>query len=120
MYHPGGSDILEKCLGRDGTRLFDRYHAWVNIENLIGPLLVGYLSKEERRRGGNANDEEEMGSKYLSNGEEVVLPPARAVTSESESEVAFAMPKPRPMKGAHIPPLLGKSDDDDETEEDLL
>ena len=127
MYHPGGSEILEKCLGRDGTRLFDRYHAWVNIENLIGPLLVGYLSKEERRRGGNADDEEGIGSKYLSktvggiSDEEVVLPSARSATSESASEVAFAMPKPRPMKDAHIPSLLGKSDDDeDEAEEDLL
>ena len=42
-YHPGGEAILKKVLGKDATLLFDKYHQWVNIENLIGTLQLGYL-----------------------------------------------------------------------------
>lgn len=54
-YHPGGQDILEKYLGRDATILFDKYHSWVNIDGLVGPLLLGSLKvdddvKNRRRR----------------------------------------------------------------------
>lgn len=40
-YHPGGVSILKGLLGKDGTAFFDKYHQWVNIEGLIGPLLLG-------------------------------------------------------------------------------
>jgi hypothetical protein len=30
-------------LGKDGTELFEKYHRWIGIENLIGKLLLGYL-----------------------------------------------------------------------------
>lgn len=43
LYHPGGDGILNKILGKDGTVLFEKYHRWVNIDGLIGPLLLGYL-----------------------------------------------------------------------------
>lgn len=42
-YHPGGINILKGSLGKDGTELFERYHRWVGIENLIGKLLLGYV-----------------------------------------------------------------------------
>lgn len=32
-YHPGGEAILEKVLGKDGTKLFDHYHRWVNEDS---------------------------------------------------------------------------------------
>ena len=124
MYHPGGSDILEKCLGRDGTKLFDRYHSWVNIENLIGPLLVGHLSKGETSRGA-ADEEERIGSgeQYLNetdSGKDIVLPSSGASLA-SAKEIEFAMPKPRPTAGQEIPSILGKPHaEDDNDEEDLL
>ena len=31
-YHPGGVPIMEVCLGKDASALFDKYHRWVNIE----------------------------------------------------------------------------------------
>lgn len=40
-YHPGGIDIFKHVLGKDGDSLFDKYHRWVNIDGLIGPLLIG-------------------------------------------------------------------------------
>lgn len=43
-YHPGGEEILHKVLGKDGTKLFDKYHPWVSIEGLIGTLAIGTLA----------------------------------------------------------------------------
>ena len=40
-YHPGGIEIFKNVLGKDATSLFDKYHRWVNIDGLIGPLLLG-------------------------------------------------------------------------------
>jgi Cytochrome b5-like Heme/Steroid binding domain len=31
-YHPGGEKILKAVLGKDASKLFDKYHQWVNIE----------------------------------------------------------------------------------------
>ncbi len=42
-YHPGGIPKLMLCAGQDCKELFDKYHRWVNIDNLIGKCLVGYL-----------------------------------------------------------------------------
>lgn len=44
-YHPGGLDILRSSLGKDCTDLFDKYHRWVNVEGLIGNLLLGFLEE---------------------------------------------------------------------------
>jgi len=44
-YHPGGVRILKALLGKDGTSMFDKYHRWVNIDGLIGPLMLGTLAK---------------------------------------------------------------------------
>ena len=43
-YHPGGVDIMKGVLGKDATSLFDKYHRWVNIDGLIGPLLLGTVA----------------------------------------------------------------------------
>lgn len=43
-YHPGGVDICKGILGKDATVLFDKYHRWVNIDGLIGPLLLGTVA----------------------------------------------------------------------------
>lgn len=131
QYHPGGSEILEKCLGRDATRLFDRYHSWVNLEGLIGPLLLGYVEIEKKGGG-----EDEEGGGYLTgassnnsnaSGNEIVLPSVNTATSSSaettsqaQANIEFSMPKPRPPKGSVVPSLLGPNNDDDEKEEELL
>jgi cytochrome b involved in lipid metabolism len=134
-YHPGGSAILEKCLGRDATVLFDKYHSWVNLDNLIGPLLLGYVMIEKKSdydsddddggylKGANSDD---VGNTTGSSN--IVLPSARNAASSSSSnvenaqEIEFAMPKPRPTKGSVISSLLGSSDnnEEEENEEQLL
>ncbi|KAL7534227.1 hypothetical protein ACHAXR_006660 [Thalassiosira sp. AJA248-18] len=123
-YHPGGSDILEKCLGRDATKLFDRYHSWVNLDGLVGPLLLGHLKVEKRR------DVEEGDGGYLKGdvmggaseaGNNVVMPAAAiSTTAKSNDDLGFAMPKPRPPKGEPVPSLLSPAAADDEDEEDSL
>ena len=40
-YHPGGEPELMKCAGRDGTKLFNEVHPWVNWEGMLGACLVG-------------------------------------------------------------------------------
>ncbi|XP_013612596.1 PREDICTED: cytochrome b5 domain-containing protein RLF [Brassica oleracea var. oleracea] len=42
-FHPGGVDMLMKAVGRDGTFLFNKYHAWVNFDVLLEKCLVGVL-----------------------------------------------------------------------------
>ena len=40
-FHPGGVAVLKSILGRDGTALFNRYHAWVNAEFLLAKCMIG-------------------------------------------------------------------------------
>lgn len=40
-YHPGGAGILVKAAGTDATKLYDEYHRWVNVENLVGACALG-------------------------------------------------------------------------------
>lgn len=42
-YHPGGAEQLMRGAGKDATSLFDEYHAWVNIEQLLAKCFVGPL-----------------------------------------------------------------------------
>lgn len=48
-YHPGGVNILKPTLGKDGTELFEKYHRWVGIDNLIGKLLLGYIEEKSSK-----------------------------------------------------------------------
>ena len=129
-YHPGGASILEKCVGKDATALFDKYHSWVNIDNLVGVLLLGYLVVEKRSR-----DDDDCGIGYLNNNaggassannqQNLVMPTsttkAAVTTSVSSNEdIGFAMPKPRPPKGEPISSLLPRDDDNEKDEDDAL
>ena len=46
-YHPGGAKILMAHAGKDATMAFNRYHAWVNVDALLGRAFVGVLEVEE-------------------------------------------------------------------------
>lgn len=43
-FHPGGVPLLLKVAGKDGTVLFNKYHAWVNYEFMLAKCLVGLLA----------------------------------------------------------------------------
>lgn len=44
-FHPGGVEILKKALGRDATKLFNKYHPWVNVSALMDSCVVGLLER---------------------------------------------------------------------------
>ena len=131
-YHPGGSAILEKCLGKDATVLFDKYHSWVNLDNLIGPLLLGYVMIE--KKSDDDSDDDGGGGGYLKSinsddvgnttggSNNIVLPSASNASAaasssnnvENAQEIEFAMPKPRPMKGSVVSSLLLGATDGEE------
>lgn len=46
-FHPGGEAELMKAAGRDGTKLFNDVHPWVNWENMLGTCLVGVMVPED-------------------------------------------------------------------------
>ena len=120
-YHPGGSAIIESCLGKDATSLFDKYHSWVNIENLVGALLIGYLIVEKPRMA-KINDDDDLED----DSRDTILPVAASSTKTSirstndNNNIEFAMPKPRPPKGKPIGSLLPKDGDDSDEDEDGL
>lgn len=124
-YHPGGSAIIESCLGKDATSLFDKYHSWVNIDNLVGALLIGYLMVEKPRMAKINDDDDDLED----DSRDTILPTAATSSAKTGSirscsndsnNIEFAMPKPRPPKGKPIGSLLPKGGESDEDEDALL
>lgn len=70
-YHPGGMPMLMKGAGKDCTKLFNKYHAWVNLESMMGKCYVGLLAADDggiTEGGEEEEDEEEGGKKCGENG----------------------------------------------------
>ena len=53
-FHPGGTPFLVAVGGKDATRVFDAYHAWVNAGALLASCLVGKLTEGESEGGEKA------------------------------------------------------------------
>ena len=53
--HPGGKKILEKVYGKDMTPLFDKFHGYLKIDALIGPLKIGTVSEKSAINPKNEN-----------------------------------------------------------------
>jgi cytochrome b involved in lipid metabolism len=45
-FHPGGEKEMMRGVGRDGTKLFMEFHAWVNPESMLDKCLIGFLVPE--------------------------------------------------------------------------
>jgi len=45
-FHPGGKNELMRAVGKDGTKLFEFKHSWVNAEALLSSCLVGFIVPE--------------------------------------------------------------------------
>lgn len=122
-YHPGGDKILVPCLGKDATVLFDKYHSWVNLDGLIGALLLGYVKVEAMRALTEEEEEEEerLSSDNTMNGNnDIVMPAASMTTTTNLDSLGFAMPKPRPPRGKPIASLLPMVNMEDESEDDAM
>ncbi|KAI9843374.1 MAG: hypothetical protein M1838_002649 [Thelocarpon superellum] len=46
-FHPGGERELLRAAGRDGSRLFNEVHPWVNWEGMLAACVVGLLVPED-------------------------------------------------------------------------
>eukprot|EP00979_Chaetoceros_neogracilis_P004852 scaffold842_cov287-Chaetoceros_neogracile.AAC.15 len=85
-YHPGGVGIMKPSLGKDGSRLFEQYHRWVGIDNLIGKMLIGYIDdtahQNQQQQGLMSMPPPRPGRRKLDN----LLTPPQPNSSDSDSE----------------------------------
>lgn len=60
-YHPGGIPKLMAGAGKDCTKEFNKFHAWVNAESMLSKCLVGTLVPDETLvlEEGDENDNED-------------------------------------------------------------
>ncbi|KHN80097.1 Toll-interacting protein [Toxocara canis] len=49
-FHPGGVDELMRAAGCDGTRLFNKYHAWINQDTMLKACFVGYFRGDRNKQ----------------------------------------------------------------------
>lgn len=84
-YHPGGVPILMKAGGKDGTALFNKYHAWVNIDGMLAKCFIGVLVDDGTASIGEEEEvEEEEGKEVVSSA--AVLQQLQIPEEEGEGE----------------------------------
>jgi cytochrome b involved in lipid metabolism len=45
-FHPGGEGEIRRAAGKDGEKLFNEVHPWVNWDNMLTACVVGILVSE--------------------------------------------------------------------------
>eukprot|EP00565_Helicotheca_tamesis_P008524 CAMPEP_0185726918 /NCGR_PEP_ID=MMETSP1171-20130828/2755_1 /TAXON_ID=374046 /ORGANISM="Helicotheca tamensis, Strain CCMP826" /LENGTH=245 /DNA_ID=CAMNT_0028395367 /DNA_START=130 /DNA_END=867 /DNA_ORIENTATION=+ len=122
-YHPGGVAILKGCLGKDGTALFEKYHGWVNIEGLIGPLLIGYLEEEKKSASDDEPSSPVLPTSLLQSTSSCSCSSSSSNNSSADeaatAALEFAVPAPRPRVNKQISDLLPPASSGEEEEDDL-
>lgn len=121
-YHPGGVEIFEGCLGGDASSLFEEYHRWVNIDNLIGPLLLGYLESDDEDLDSSDKESNLLYGINTCSMDNKGLPTALTKSANGTTLVSdFSMPPPKPVLLPKSLPSLLKSKDihGDENDVDL-
>jgi cytochrome b involved in lipid metabolism len=99
-YHPGGIGIFKSVLGKDADALFDKFHRWVNIDGLIGPLLLGTVAASPSSSSASQSSAVPPKEQHLAN-----APRVSAQTIAHESSLLSSSPN---------------DDDDDEEEEESI
>lgn len=68
-YHPGGEDIILQWGGKDCTKVFNKFHAWVNCDSMLGKCYLGPLgidqesvAEDDEEDEDNDNDNDDMKS----------------------------------------------------------
>jgi cytochrome b involved in lipid metabolism len=78
-YHPGGAAILMEGAGKDSTRLFNKYHAWVNCESIIGKCCVGVFVGNAKGQAAAVSNAEDERVETSGAGDDLVVAKAEAV-----------------------------------------
>ena len=60
-FHPGGVKYIMMGAGRDATALFNKYHAWVNIDFMMAKCMVGLLESPADRAARKAAESVDPG-----------------------------------------------------------
>lgn len=90
-YHPGGSDQLLRGAGKDATSLFDEYHAWVNIDQLLAKCYVGPLRNTVTLNLKDSSSNMDIRSRLSPPSSSLLkFPSLLSVSSETLSKVSFA------------------------------
>ena len=75
-FHPGGVKYIMMGAGRDATLLFNKYHAWVNIDFLMSKCLVGLVEAPSKGAAAAARADRATADSELA--------PGRAATQQME------------------------------------
>ncbi|OJD36820.1 heme steroid binding protein [Diplodia corticola] len=59
-YHPGGEGELRRAAGKDGGKLFNEVHPWVNWDNMLSECVVGILVPEHSAEDPAASSLDDM------------------------------------------------------------
>ncbi|KAG5193129.1 cytochrome b5-like heme/steroid binding domain-containing protein [Tribonema minus] len=84
-YHPGGVEMLMRGAGVDMTGLFNKYHRWVNAQNMIGNLCLGVLAKDGAR--GDDDDSDNEGKEADGEGTSAAAAAAAAATAAESTQM---------------------------------
>eukprot|EP00667_Euglena_gracilis_P028601 EG_transcript_36698 len=59
-FHPGGVGSLLKVAGKDGTQAFDKFHSWVDLDDILSCCVVGILQTESEKVAEDGDDEADL------------------------------------------------------------
>ena len=102
-FHPGGLKYIMMGAGRDATSLFNKFHAWVNIDFMMDKCMVGLLESPADRV--TRTETETSGVS-----ESAQLPEQSAAVTESATESGSPVEKDRMSRledGGIAPPAAG-------------
>ena len=57
-YHPGGDDVILQWGGKDCTKVFNKFHAWVNCDSMLSKCYLGPLGTEQQSLVEDDEDED--------------------------------------------------------------
>lgn len=96
-FHPGGRDQLLRGAGKDATNLFDQYHAFVNVDQLLAKCFVGPLRNTVTLNLKDFTSNTDLKSKLTP----LKLPSVLSISTETLSK-AFASEKMEPPVPAPV------------------